>query len=66
MTYYNNMPPYGGNNIMDMLRRFQQFRQQFQGDPRQQIQQMLNSGQITQGQLNQAMQMANQLRQFFR
>ena len=47
----------------NLLQRFQQFKQQFQGDPRQQIQQMLNSGQITQSQYDQAVQTANQLRQ---
>lgn len=47
------------NNVMQ---RFMQFRQQFQGDPRQQVQQLLNSGKISQQQYNQAVQMANQLR----
>lgn len=46
-----------------ILQRFQQFKQQFAGDPRQQVQQMLNSGKITQSQYNQAVQMANQLQQ---
>ncbi|MBO6094062.1 MAG: hypothetical protein J6P40_10685 [Oscillospiraceae bacterium] len=50
----NQMP----NNIMQ---KFQQFAQMFRGDPRQQIQQMLNSGRISQGQYNQAVQMAQQL-----
>lgn len=50
----NQMP----NNF---LQRFQQFQQMFRGDPRQQIQQMLNSGKISQGQYNQAVQMAQQL-----
>ena len=31
-----------------MIQRFMQFRQNFTGDPRAQIQQMLNSGQISQ------------------
>lgn len=44
-----------------MIQRFMQFRQNFNGDPRAQIQQMLNSGQITQSQYNQAVQMAQQL-----
>ena len=44
-----------------MLQRFMQFKQSFQGDPRQQIQQMLNSGQISQQQYNNAVQMAQQL-----
>ena len=51
----NQMP----NN---MMQRFQQFSQMFRGDPRQQIQQMLNSGKISQGQYNQAVQMAQQLK----
>ena len=46
------------NNIMQ---RFQQFQQMFRGDPRQTVQQMLNSGRISQGQYNQAVQMAQQL-----
>ena len=46
------------NNIMQ---RFQQFQQMFRGDPRQQIQQMLNSGKVSQAQYNQAVQMAQQL-----
>ena len=48
-------------NIMNMLGALNQFRQNFQGDPRQQVQQMLNSGQITQEQFNQAAQMATQI-----
>lgn len=44
-----------------LLQQFQQFRQMFQGDPRQQVQQMLNSGKVTQQQYNQAVQIANQL-----
>ena len=45
----------------NILQRFQQFRQMFQGDPRQQVQQMLNSGRVSQAQYNQAVQMAQQL-----
>lgn len=44
-----------------LIQRFRQFQQNFHGDPRQQVQQMLNSGRITQDQYNQAVQMANQL-----
>lgn len=50
----------GMGNIQQMMHRFQQFRQTFQGDPRQQIQQMMNSGKINQQQYNQAYQMAQQ------
>ena len=54
-------PLYGMMNQNNLLQRFQQFQQMFRGDPRQQIQQMLNSGKISQGQYNQAVQMAQQL-----
>lgn len=52
------------NNLGQMgniVRQFQQFRQTFQGDPRQQVQNLLNSGKVTQEQYNRAVQMANQL-----
>ena len=48
-----------------MLQRFQQFQQMFRGDPRQQIQQMLNSGKVNQAQYNQAVQMAQQVARMF-
>ena len=52
----NQIP--AGNNI---IQRFQQFRQMFQGDPRAQVQQLLNSGRVSQAQYNQAVQMAQQM-----
>ena len=47
----------GGNS---MIQRFMQFRNSFSGDPRQQVQQLLNSGRISQQQYDQAVNMANQ------
>lgn len=44
----------------NMMQRFQQFQRMFKGDPKQQVQQMLNSGRVSQSQYNQAVQMANQ------
>ena len=44
-----------------VMQRFQQFQKMFRGDPRQQIQQMLNSGQVSQAQYNKAVQTAQQL-----
>ena len=44
-----------------MMQKFQQFSQMFRGDPRQQVQQLLNSGRVTQEQYNQAVQTANQM-----
>ena len=48
----------GGN---DFISQFNKFKKSFSGNPQQMIQQMLNSGKITQDQLNSAMQRANQL-----
>ena len=48
-------------NMQGLLASFQQFKNTFKGDPRQQIQQMLNSGKISQAQYNQAVRMANEL-----
>ena len=48
------------NQNTGLLQRFQQFQRTFQGDPRQQIQQLMNSGKVNQQQYNQATQMARQ------
>ncbi len=58
---YNEMQ----NNQDGMLQRFQQFRQNFKGDPQQQIQQLLNSGKVSQAQYNRAVQMAQQFQRMF-
>ena len=54
-------PLFSMMNQNGLMQRFQQFQQMFRGDPRQQIQEMLRSGKISQGQYNQAVQMAQQL-----
>lgn len=57
-----NNPLYQQMNPMNgLLQRFQQFQQMFKGDPRQQVQQLLNSGRVSQDQYNRAVQMAQQL-----
>lgn len=48
------------NNFSSLLQQFTQFRNNFKGDPRQQIQQMMNSGRVTQEQYDQAVRMAQQ------
>lgn len=53
--------PFG--NMMNMISQFQQFRQQFQGDPRQQVQDLLNSGRMSQQQYSQLQDMAKQFQQ---
>lgn len=57
-----NMMP--GNN---MLAQFQQFRKQMQGkNPHEEINRLLQSGAISQQQLNEAQQMAQQMQSLFR
>ena len=51
-------------NPMQMMQQFQQFRNTFSGNPQQMVQQMLQSGQITEAQLQQATQMAKQFQSF--
>ena len=53
----------GQMQMNPLLQKFNQFRQMFKGDPQQQVQQMLNSGKISQAQYNQAVKMANQVAQ---
>lgn len=50
-----------GNSMPGIIQRFQQFQQMFKGDPRQQVQNLLNSGRVSQQQYNNAVQIANQL-----
>lgn len=44
----------------NMLQQFMQFRQNFYGNAQQQVQQLLNSGKVTQQQYDQAVRMAQQ------
>lgn len=58
---YDQMQQQGQQS--NLLQRFQQFKQSFHGDPRQQVQQLLNSGKVSQEQYNKAVQMAQQFQQ---
>ena len=51
----------GSNNPFELLTRFNQFKSNFQGDPKARVQELLDSGQMTQEQFNQFSQMARQL-----
>ena len=59
-------PLYGmmnnGQNMSNFWQRLNQLKQTFKGDPNEQIQKMLNSGQITQAQYNNAVRQAEQIR----
>ena len=56
----SNLPgPFG--SMQNLMSRLNQFRESFQGDPKQQVQQLLNSGRMSQDQYNQLSQMATQI-----
>lgn len=48
------------NNPLQMLQKFNEFRQNFTGDPKQMVQQLLQSGRMNQQQYNTLFQLANQ------
>lgn len=51
--------PFG--NMASFLQQFNQFKQTFQGDPKQQVQQLLKNGQMSQEQFNQVANLATQI-----
>lgn len=54
-----NMPgPMG--NVMQMMQSFNHFASNFKGDPKQKVQELLNSGQMSQEQYNVLQNMARQ------
>lgn len=55
-----------GKQQSDLMRQFNEFKSTFNGDPRQQVQQLLNSGRMTQEQFNRLSQMATQFQHFLR
>lgn len=54
--------PQGGGNI---FQQFMRFKNGFSGNAQEQVQQLLNSGKISQAQYNQAVQMAQQFQRMF-
>lgn len=54
-----NNSPFG--NIFNLINQYNQFKNSFQGDPKAQVQQLLNSGKMSQEQLNQLQSWAKQL-----
>lgn len=56
----------GGGQQPNMMQQFQSFMQQMRGqDPNQLLQQLVSSGRVSQAQLNQAQQMAQQMQGTF-
>lgn len=60
---FGKQQPSMNNGFANMISQFNQFKQSFQGDPKAQVQQLLNSGQMTQEQFNQLSQAATQFQQ---
>lgn len=52
-------------NPMQMIQQFNQFRNQFQGDPKAQVEKLIAEGKINQAQLNQLQQMATEFQRAF-
>lgn len=55
----NLLGPFG--NMQNFVQRLNQFSQTIQSDPKQQVQQLLNSGRMSQQQYNQLSQVATQI-----
>lgn len=63
-SLYNSIGNQSSNlpfNFQEISNRLNQFRQSFTGDPKAQVQQLLNSGRMSQSQYNQLSQMATQI-----
>lgn len=58
-SLFNTLGGFG--NMATFLQQFNKFKQAYQGDPKAQVESMLNSGQITQEQFNQIANMATQI-----
>lgn len=56
--------PMGG--FPQLLQQFKQFKANFKGDPKAEVEKMLQSGKISQQQLNQIQSMANQFQGLFK
>ena len=63
-----SMPAMPGpmGNFAQMMQQFQQFKANFQGDPRAEVERLLQSGRMSQQQLDQLQGMARQFQQFMK
>lgn len=52
--------------FQQMMQQFQQFRNNFQGNPKQEVEKLLQSGKMSQQQLNQLQAMAQQFQTFMK
>ena len=54
------------NNVPPIISEINKFKNSFKGDPKAEVEKMMQSGQLSQEQFNEYAQMANQLMQFFK
>ena len=60
----NSFGPF--QNFNNFFQSFQQFRSAFQGDPKQKVEELMQSGKMSQSQFQQLSQMAQNLKSFIR
>lgn len=64
---FNLLGGKNNNGPRNMLQQFQQFKKQMQGvNPQEEVQKLLQSGKISQAQLDKAQQMAQQMQGLFK
>ena len=54
------------NSMLNMINQFNQFKNSFSGDPKQVVMNMVNSGKISQSQLNQLQQAATEFQKMLK
>lgn len=59
-TQFGNQPP--NNGLMQIMAQAQNLQKTFNGNPKEEVERLLNSGQMSQDQFNRFAQMANQIR----
>jgi hypothetical protein len=59
-TQFGNQPP--NNGLIQIMAQAQDLQKTFDGNPREEVERLLNSGQMSQDQFNKFAQMANQIR----
>lgn len=59
-TQFGNQPP--NNGLMQIMAQAQELQKTFNGNPKEEVERLLNSGQMSQDQFNRFAQMANQIR----
>lgn len=60
-SLFNQLNGGSNTNTNPLFNRIKQFKQTFSGDPQQMVQSMLNSGKVSQAQMNQYIQQANEI-----